>query len=306
MLISYDAYRVFYYVAKYQSFTKAAAILTNNQPNMTRIVKNLESALGCVLLTRSNKGVTLTPEGELLYTHISAAMEHIQAGEEAVRKNQSLSEGTITVAVSEIALHGLLLPVLGTFHQQHPGIRIRISNHSTPQAASALKNGLAELALVTTPCELPKPLTMRQLKPFQEVAVGGTAFRDYADRKISYEVLSSLPLIGLNAETKTYEFYKTLFLHYHLEYHPDLEVATTDQVLPVVEHQLGIGFLPDFLAEPAILRGSIFPLQLEEPIPSRQICLLKRTDLSLSHPAKTLEAYLLRAACETKPCCWEG
>lgn len=42
MNISYDYYRVFYYVAKYKSFTGAAKALLNNQPNITRMMKKLE------------------------------------------------------------------------------------------------------------------------------------------------------------------------------------------------------------------------------------------------------------------------
>ena len=62
MYINYEHYRIFYYVAKYRSFTQAASALLNNQPNITRTIKNLEDALGCTLFVRSNRGVTLTPE----------------------------------------------------------------------------------------------------------------------------------------------------------------------------------------------------------------------------------------------------
>jgi len=37
MNISYDSYRIFYYAAKYRSFSQAAAALYNNQPNVTRM-----------------------------------------------------------------------------------------------------------------------------------------------------------------------------------------------------------------------------------------------------------------------------
>ena len=52
MNISYDYYRVFYYVAKYKSFTGAAKALMNNQPNITRMMKKLEEALGCTAYHR--------------------------------------------------------------------------------------------------------------------------------------------------------------------------------------------------------------------------------------------------------------
>ena len=59
-MITYDYYRIFYYVAQYKSFTRAAEALHNNQPNITRCMNNLESELNCTLFLRSNKGITLT------------------------------------------------------------------------------------------------------------------------------------------------------------------------------------------------------------------------------------------------------
>ena len=68
MAIPYDYYRIFYYVAQHKSFTKAAEALGNNQPNITRCMNNLEQDLGCKLFVRTNHGVSLTPEGQRLYS----------------------------------------------------------------------------------------------------------------------------------------------------------------------------------------------------------------------------------------------
>ena len=65
MYVDWEYYKIFYYVAKYQNFTKAARVLGNNQPNITHSMNRLESQLNCVLFIRSNRGVTLTPEGEM-------------------------------------------------------------------------------------------------------------------------------------------------------------------------------------------------------------------------------------------------
>ena len=45
MEVTYDYYRIFYYAAKYKSFSQAATILMSNQPNVTRAIHNLESQL---------------------------------------------------------------------------------------------------------------------------------------------------------------------------------------------------------------------------------------------------------------------
>lgn len=59
MEVTYDYYRIFYYAAKYKSFSQAATILMSNQPNVTRAIHNLESQLGCRLFIRSNRGQSL-------------------------------------------------------------------------------------------------------------------------------------------------------------------------------------------------------------------------------------------------------
>ena len=128
MFISYDYYRIFYCVARYRSFTKAAGALMSNQPNVTRAIKNLENELGCTLFVRSNKGVELTPEGKMLFEHIKVAFDHIQAGEEELALDRSLKKGVVSIGASEVALHCLLLPILKRFHETYPGIKIRVSN----------------------------------------------------------------------------------------------------------------------------------------------------------------------------------
>ena len=57
-----------------------------------------------------------------------------------------MESGSITISASEIALHLLLLPILRRFHKQYPGVRLRLLNHSTPEAVESVKNGLAEYA----------------------------------------------------------------------------------------------------------------------------------------------------------------
>ena len=49
MDVNFEYYKIFYYVAKYGNITKAAAALGSNQPNVTRIMKLLESQLNCRL-----------------------------------------------------------------------------------------------------------------------------------------------------------------------------------------------------------------------------------------------------------------
>lgn len=295
MNISYDHYRVFYYVAKCRSITQAAALLLNNQPNVTRTIKNLEKELDCTLFIRSRQGVRLTPEGEKLFEHIRIAFEHIEAGEEEIAQNRSMQRGTVTIGASEVALHCLLLPVLKQYRQLYPRVRIRVSNHSTPQALAALKEGLVDIAVVTTPMDLPGALKSTAIKRVQETAVCGSAFSGLKGRKLSLCELAEYPLICLGEQTKTYSFYSELFHSSGAAFSPSIEAATADQILPLVMNDLGIGFVPEAFLENWKDRDSVHVLKLQETIPLRSICLVKRTDTTLSIAAQKLEE-MIKAA----------
>ena len=148
MNISYDSYRVFYYAAKYRSFSQAAAALYSNQPNVTRMIRKLESELGCALFFRSPQGVRLTPEGEKLYTHIAVAFESIEAGEEEVLSDQSLQSGIVHIAASSLALRTRLFQVLARYRRAYPHVRICLTNHSASHGLAAVQNGLADFAIL--------------------------------------------------------------------------------------------------------------------------------------------------------------
>ena len=65
MSVSYDYYRIFYYVAKYGSFTRAASILMNSQPNITRTIANLEKELDCRLFLHNESLYALLRPSDL-------------------------------------------------------------------------------------------------------------------------------------------------------------------------------------------------------------------------------------------------
>lgn len=292
MNISYDYYRIFYYVAKYGSITKAAAALLNNQPNVTRAIKALEYQLGCTLFIRSNKGVRLTPEGEKLNQYISVAFRQIEAGEAEISLDKSLQKGIVSVAVSETAMHGLLLPVLEKYHALYPGVRIRILNCSTPQAVSEIKNGIADFALVTAPTEVKDGIKTVIIKRFLYLPVCGTVYSELGKKELTLKELSEYPIVGLDTKTKTYEIFSKWFFDNGLEFSLDTEVETGDLLLPMIKHNLGIGFVPEMFVENDNEQDRIIRLNLKEEIPCGYISLITRKDRSLSIAAKEMTRML--------------
>lgn len=283
MEITYDYYRIFYYVAKYHSFSRAAEVLMSNQPNITKFMNNLENQIGCKLFTRSNRGVRLTPEGEKLYAHVAVAYNILHKAELELASDHSLQSGIITIGTSETGLYGILLDVMKNFHQMYPGIRLHILSYSSPQALQILKKGLIDFAVVTTPVEIKKPLKETVLKSFQEILIGSPQY-DFLSHGVRHIAeLSAYPLICLIQDTSTYAFYSQLYLQHQLLFEPEAEVATVSQILPMVQNDLGIAFIPEAFAINALDQKQVIQIPLIETIPKRNISLIEDT----SHPLST-------------------
>lgn len=294
MNISYEYYRIFYYVAKYKNLTTAAQALHSNQPNLSRTIKLLEHELGCPLLIRSNRGITLTPEGERLYSHIKIAIEQLQAGEEELKMLTGLHKGFVSVGSSETALYLLLLPVLKCFKTAHPEIRVRIQSHLTTQAIESVSQGMVDFAVVASPADVPAPLKARCLMKFQDILIAGNAFSDLATKPLSLQEIIDYPLVCLGESTMTYRFYDQFYRTHHLALKPDFEAATTDQILPMVKNNLGLGFLPEQLAKEALSAGEVCQIRLKEEIPYREIYLIENEQRPLTIAAGALKDLLIQ------------
>lgn len=275
MNVNYEYYRLFYYVCKYRSITRAANVLRMSQPNVTRALNRLEQQLGCKLLVRSTRGVTLTPEGEILFAHVEIAQEQLQAGESELAGITALESGTLTIGASETALNIFLLDKLREFHLRYPGVRLRIANHSTPQAIRALGRGLVDLCVITTPARIEPAMRRTLLMPFHEILIAGREFGFLQGRSWSLKELQAYPLICLGSETMTYAFYNQFYMMNNLVLQPDTEAATTDQVVPLVKSGLGLGYVPQNFARDALAAGDVFAIQLKEEIPARNIVLVE-------------------------------
>ena len=295
MSVSFDYYKMFYFVGKYGSFTQAAKVLRNNQPNITRAMNNLEAELGCRLFVRSRKGATLTPEGEKLFIHVESAYEQIRLGEAELSNRASLQSGDLSVAISEIALHGFMLPILQQYKATYPGIHVQLLNHSTPQGIQAVSRGIAELAVVSTPTGAAKPLSETKIRPFQEILIAGKLYGSLAENEISLRELASYPLISLGRETTSFAFLNKLFAAQGMVLTPSVEAATTDQILPMVAHDIGLGFVPMDFAREALENGKVVWIRLKETIPPRHISLIKDKSHPLSAAAAALEQIILAA-----------
>jgi DNA-binding transcriptional LysR family regulator len=130
------------------SFTRAAAGLFITQPSLTKQIKNLEEYIGTKVINRKHTGVTLTPEGKVLYDY---AKRILQMREEAHEKIISLKDndaGHIFISASSIPATYLLPPVIAQLRNQNPGIRVHLRTVDSEETRLSILNDQAEIGFV--------------------------------------------------------------------------------------------------------------------------------------------------------------
>ena len=291
---NFEYYKIFYYVAKYENLTKAATALKTSQPAVTRTIHKLEGELGCRLFTRSKTGMKLTPEGRTFYGYVAAGCAQFFKGENDLSNLISLENGTIYISATETALHCYLFQSMEEFNSLYPNVRFKILNNSTTESVNAVKEGKVDLAFVSANLQVAKPLRMKILRKYRDILIAGKRFEELKAGKeeLSLKELVSYPWISLTAETITRRFLNEYFEKNGLTFAPDMELATTDMILPAVRHNLGLGFIPAEFADAELKSGQVFEIKVKENLPERNIILIYDMEYPQSIAAKEFQKFL--------------
>ena len=291
---NFEYYKIFYYVAKYENLPKAATVLKPSQPAVTRTIHKLENELGCRLFTRSKTGMQLTPEGRTFYGYVAAGCAQFFKGENDLSNLISLENGTIYISATETALHCYLFQAMEEFNSLYPNVRFKILNNSTTESVNAVKEGKVDLAFVSANLQVAKPLRMKILRKYHDILISGNRFGELKDdgKEVSLKELVSYPWISLTAETITRRFLNEYFEKNSLTFTPDMELATTDMILPAVRHNLGLGFIPAEFADSELKSGQVFEIKVKEKLPERNIILIYDMEYPQSIAAKEFQKFL--------------
>lgn len=296
MNLNFEYYKVFYYVCKCGSLTGAANVLMTSQPAVTRTIHNLENSIGCRLFIRSKSGVELTPEGRTFYKYISAACAQIFKGENELAGMISLDNGTVCISATETSLHCCLFKAMEEFNHYYPNVQFKLLNNSTLASVQALKSGQIDMAVVSsTLLQREDHLQIKTLRKYHDILIGGQKFQHLKGKRIRLEELKGYPWISLTSGSITRHFFDHYFQNQGLPFNPDIELATTDMILPAVRHNLGIGFIPSEFATEDICRETVFEITIEEQLPQRDILLIYDPEYPQSIASKTFQKYLISA-----------
>ena len=144
-------YKIFYAVAKAGNISKAAKELFISQPAISKSISKLEENLGVSLFTRNSRGVQLTVEGQVLFSHVSNAFDTLGRGENELKRIKNFNIGQIKIGVSNTLCKYILLPYLKGFIDEYPHVKIMIDSQDTARTISMLEQQKLDIGLIAEP-----------------------------------------------------------------------------------------------------------------------------------------------------------
>lgn len=140
--------RSFLSVAREGNVTRAARSLHITQPALSRQLSELERELGCELLVRESRGVTLTDAGMLLRKRAEEIVSLADRTELEMRAPTAEVEGDVWVGGGESRAMELVAQVAAQLGVEQPKLRLRVHSGNRDDVTERVDKGLLDFGVV--------------------------------------------------------------------------------------------------------------------------------------------------------------
>ncbi|WZL74688.1 selenium metabolism-associated LysR family transcriptional regulator [Clostridiaceae bacterium 35-E11] len=285
----------FVMIARLKSFSKAADYLFLTQPTISNHIQNLENELNTILINRSNKKVTLTKAGEMLFAH---ALEILNKRDQALFSLEAFNgkiAGTLEIACSSIPEQYILPPLLHSFNKIHPDVQYHLLHYDSQQVVDAILCGEIDFGIVGAKDDTKQ---LRYINIMQDKLVIIAPYSDpyQSMDKISIDLLLKEKMIFRETGSGTRKIFEKA-LHSHnisLEHLNILAyIESTETIKQCVKKGMGISIISQLAIEEELQYKTIKKIELENMDLCRNFYFVYHKHRTLSPLAETFKDFVL-------------
>jgi len=148
MRLELNLVEIFCCVVDEGSFSKAGEKLRLSQPTVSGHIRNLENFVGVQLLDRLPRKIVLTPAGKLLYKRGQSILSEKKSAIRELNQLLNCEQGEIVLSGSSIPSEYLLPPIVASFREICPNIKVEIRISDSKGSITDVLSGRAELGFV--------------------------------------------------------------------------------------------------------------------------------------------------------------
>lgn len=267
------------------SFTEAANILGYSQSGISRMIRDLETEWGVILLERGKSGVILTSEGEQLLPYVRRLCNEYDSLKNEVSSMNDLQKGLIRIGTISSAAAHLLPGLIRGFRNLYPGIGFEFLFGDYSEIEAWIREGAVDCGITCVQKETSFDIIPLIRDEWMAVLPEDNPLAK--KKKVDLKALCDYPFIMIKRDT--YVEIDELFKKEGLD--PDIRFTSFDDnsIMAMVECGLGVSILPELVLHRTPY--NIVKASLDEPI-GRDIVLAMRKRDEASSAAKRFAEYI--------------
>lgn len=259
--------RTFLKVCELHSFSHAAAKLGYAQPTVSTQIAKLEQELGTPLFERMGHRITLTEKGKrfMPYAQQMLRLEE-QIGQDI--KGAATTQGVLKIAMADSLCSGLFSKYLLVYRRLFPNISVVTQTGTTDELFSKLNNNEVDVVYTLDNRIFRSDMVVQQ-EQRENIYFCAAADHPLArrlreeDTVLTWEDIQKYPLY-LTEEGVSYRFnLERQLAEMGYDLRPDIELGNVQTLLQITAQSDGISFLPEFVIQTEVEKGTITVLPVK-------------------------------------------
>ncbi len=275
-------------VARLGNVSRAAEEMYLTQPTLTARLKALEDELGDQLFVRTSRGMRLTPAGKEFVPYAERCMASLEEGRQRLQELRDASGGRLSLGTSPGVGTYALPAILERFTASHPRVSVSVrTGHSENVLEMVLKE---EVHLGLARAVSHPEVESMALYEDELVLVVDPEHRFTEKGSAELAEVGREQLILFDYASSYYELTQSLFKNAGIREYQAIELDNIEAAKRMVEHRLGVAFLPRTAVVRSVAAGHLCLIDIEDsPEIQRPIVALRRRDVPLTG---TVRAFL--------------
>ncbi|WP_342570877.1 LysR family transcriptional regulator [Paenibacillus sp. FSL R5-0749] len=276
--------RIFQCVAQEGNLTKAAAKLGYVQSNVTARIRHLEAEVGTTLFIRHNRGMTLSPAGEMLLTYADKIIGLLNDASKALRATSTPS-GPLRIGSTQTAAAVRLPELFAKYYQQYPEVSLSLATGNSQMLIDQVIGYEMEGAFIGCSCDHPD---IESIDVFDEelfVVSSGVGPEEELTRK---------PILVYSMGCSYRQILEEWLNSSGVNRPVIMEFGTLEAIISGVTSGMGISLLPEIVIRQQIANGNLRKHSLPSGISRMMTRFITRKDAFVSSALGAFIAMLPR------------
>lgn len=226
------------------NLTEAARALFTSQPGVSKAIIELEEELGIDIFTRHGKRIRgLTEPGRQVLKSVETILQEVEGLKRIGKEFAAQDSGSFTIATTHTQARYSLPPVVQSFSQKFPKVRLSLLQGNPKQVADMVLHGQADLAIATEAIADIDGLVSLPCFQWEHMVVVPHEHPLARPKDITLEDIATFPLITYDAAFAGRNKIDLAFTRRGLKPDVVLEAIDADVIKTYVELGMGVGII---------------------------------------------------------------